>query len=219
MQLQFATRKLYPDELRLLKFLFSKKEKQSASKIRFKHYIIAGIVGGVCTYIAANIPDSFWTFFFGTTAVISFGFIVFTPYEIYKDKVRHKEFMQQLNTIINRGTVDTCTILAKRIAVAKEFEDEGDLYIIEYETDKLLYLWDNFNMPRKFPCLEFELYEENFINTFGRQVYPLSGRIEPVIIDRKAKWNYMKKIGAPGHLETETNNFDSLVKVYNSYGG
>jgi len=217
MDITFKTRHFYPDELRLLKTLKTQKEKQRVSKIKFYHYVIAGLLGASCTYIAATIPDSFWTFLFGTIAVFSFGFIVFTPNEIYKQKKRHKNFLQQLNAFIDKGTVDTCIIHSKRIALAKEYEDEGDLYIIECDTDKLLYMWDNdYNLQKKFPCLDFEIYEAKFYKTYGRQVYSLSDRINPFIIDKKAKWNYLSKIGAPGHLQTDNKNFDKLIEEYNN---
>ena len=217
MDIPFKTRPFYPDELRLLKTLRTKKEKEGGGKIKFYHFVIAGLFGAGCTYIAAILPDSFWTFLFGTIAVFSFAFIVFTPYEIYKMKRKHKDFLQRLTKAIDNNTVDTCPINAKRIAVAKEYEDEGDLFIIEYDTDKVLYLWDyDYNLKKKFPCLDFEIYEDNFFKLFGRQVYPLSDRISPLTIDKKAKWNYMSKIGAPGHLQSESKNFDKLIDEYNN---
>jgi hypothetical protein len=95
--------------------------------------------------------------------------------------------------------------------------DEGDLFIIEYDTDKILYLWDHdYNLRKKLPCLSFEIYEERFFKLFGRQVYSLSDRIDALTIDKKAKWNYMSKIGAPGHLQTDNVNFDKLIEEYNS---
>ena len=126
-----------------------------------------------------------------------------------------KDFLSRLTVVLQKGTVDTYLINAKRIAVAKEFEDEGDLFIIEYDTDKVLYLWDyDYNMQKKFPCLDFEIYEDSFFKLFGRQIYPLSDRIKPLTIDKKAKWNYMKKKGAAGHLETENVNFHKLIEDY-----
>ncbi len=217
MDITFKTRQFYSDELRLLKTLKTQKEKQSGSKIKFYHYVIAGLLGAGCTYIAATIPDSFWTFLFGTIAVFAFGFIVFTPYEIYKLKKRHKDFLQQLNTFIAKGTVDTCHIKTERIAVAPEYEDESDLYIIELNKYEVLYLWDiEYNLNKKFPCFDFEIYEDNFSKLIGRQVYSLSDRIKPFTIDKNAKWNYMSKIGAPGHLQTERKNFDELIDEYNN---
>ena len=128
-----------------------------------------------------------------------------------------KGFLQRLNAVIDKGTVDTCLINAKRIAVAKEYEDEGDLFIIECDTNKILYLWDyDYNLRKKFPCLDFEIYEDNFFKLIGRQVYTLSDRIEPLTIDKTAKWKYINKIGAPGHLQTDSINFDKLIEEYNN---
>ena len=100
----------------------------------------------------------------------------------------------------------------------EEFEDEGTLFIIEYETDKVLYLWEYDGIKiKKFPCLQLEIYEEEFFKLFGRQIYPLSEPIKPVMIDKKAKWNYMDKVGLHEHLHTEEINFDKLVTDINSY--
>lgn len=217
MDIPFKTRPFYPDELRLLKTLRTQKEKEGGGKIKFYHFVIAGLLGAGCTYIATTLPGSFWTFLFGTIAVFSFAFIFFAPFEFYKMKRKHKDFLQRLTKAIDKNTVDTCHINAKRIAVAKEYEDEGDLFIIEYDTDKVLYLWDyDYNLKKKFPCLDFEIYEDNFFKLSGKQVYALSDRISPLTIDKKAKWNYMSKIGAPGYLQTESKNFDKLIDEYNN---
>ena len=217
MDIIFNTRHFYPDELRLLKALKTQNEREGDGKFKFYHFVIAGLLGSGLTYITTLIPDSFWTFILGTLAVFSFAYIVFTPYEAYKMKKKHKDFLQRLKATIDKGTVDTCLINAKRIAVAKEYEDEGDLFIIEYDTDKVLYLWDyDYNLQKKFPCLNFEIYEENFFKLFGRQVYPLSDRIKPLSIDEKGKWNYMSKVGTAEHLQTENINFDKLILDYNN---
>lgn len=217
MRLIYLTREFYPDELRILKTLRTKKGKsKSGQRIKFHYYIVATLSGAGSTFVAASIPDSFWTFLFGTIAVFSFAFIVFTPYEVYKQYKRNGVFLRELNSFIDRGTVDTCVIHAKRIVLAKEYDDEGDLYIIEYDTDQLLYLWDyDYNLKKSFPCLDFEIYEERFYHAFDRQIYPLSDRIKPLIIDKEAKWAYLNKIGGPEHLHTESKNLDLLIDEYN----
>jgi hypothetical protein len=217
MDIVFKTRQFYPEELRLLKTLRSQKVKEGDIKWRFHYLLIAGLLGVGFIYITTLIPDSFWTFIIGTLAVVSFSFIILAPYSVYTMRRKQKVFLQELNAIIDKGTVDTCLINAKRIAVAKEYEDEGDLFIIEYDDDKVLYLWGyDYNLRKKFPCLDFEIYEESFFKLLGRQVYPLSGRIKPLAIDKKAKWNYMKKIGAPGQLQTDSTNFDKIIEAYNN---
>lgn len=217
MDIAFKTRHLYPDELRVLKTLKKKKDKEGTTKIKFYQYVMIGLIGAAFTYLATLTKVGFLVFLFGLLAVLAFFIIVFMPYEFYKQRRRYKAFLKELGSFIDNGTVDICTIKAKRIAVAKEYEDEGDLFIIEYETDKVLYLWDyDYNLRKKFPCLYFEIYEEKFFKLFGRQVYPLDEPIQPIIIDRRAKWNYMKKIGSPEHLTTENINFDKLVADYNN---
>jgi hypothetical protein len=217
MNIAYKTRNFYPDELRILKTLKTQKEKETISKIKFYLFLIAGLLGAGLTYVTAIIPDSFWSFFFGTIAVFAFAFIVFTPYEIYKQKNRHKLFLLKLKTTLEKGTVDTCVINTKRIAIAPEYEDESDLYIIELNENEVLYLWDTeYNLNNKFPCLDFEIYEDNFFKLIGRQIYTLSEKVHPLKIDKKAKWNYMKTYGASGHLETEEIDFDELLQKYNN---
>src|SRR5690554_2843518 len=90
MTLTYKTRNFYPDELQLLKTLKTQKEKEGSGKIKLYHFLVVGFLGASLTYITAIIPDSFWTFIFGTLAVFAFAFIVFTPYEIYKIKRKHR---------------------------------------------------------------------------------------------------------------------------------
>lgn len=217
MNIAFKTRNFYADELRLLRTIKTQKEKEANGKIKVYHFIIAGILGAGLTYITTLIPDSFWTFLFGTLAVFVFSFIVFMPYEIYKANKKHKTFLCQLTSLIDKGTVDTWQIKTKRIAVAPEYEDESDLYIIELNENEVLFLWDTeYNLNKKFPCLDFEIYEDDFFKLLGKQIYPSSEKIKPIKIDKKAKWNYMKQYGVSGHLETEKINFDELISRYNN---
>ncbi|HPN69858.1 MAG TPA: hypothetical protein PLZ32_10080 [Saprospiraceae bacterium] len=217
MNIEYNKRNFYPDELRVLKKLQTQKEKETIGKIKFYHFLFFGLLGATSSYVTSKIPDGFWTFIFGITAVFSFSFIVLMPYEMYRMKRKHKDFLNRLDATIEKGTVATCKIKAKRIAVALEYEDEGDLFIIEYDIDKVLFMWDyDYNLRKKFPCLDFEIYEENFFKLLGRQVYPQSDRIKPMTIDSKAKWNYMSKIGSAGHLETMNVSFDKLIEDYNN---
>ena len=217
MDISFKTRHLYPDELRRLKNLKTQTERNNNVKIKFYYFVLAGLLGAGCTYIAIFTHDNVWILPIGTLAVLSFGFIIFTPYEIFRRKKKYKGLLQGIQAAIERGTVATCVINAKRIAVAKEYEDEGDLFIIEFDINKVIHLWNyDYSLKKKFPCLDFEIYEDDFFKLFGRQIYPLSNRIKPIIIDRKAKWNYMKKIGAPGHLQTDNIALDAIIEKYNN---
>jgi hypothetical protein len=217
MKFQTKTRQFYTDELKILNSLLTKTKKEAKSKIKFYHFLFAGLLGASFVYITSIIPDSFWTFLLGTIAVFCFAFIVFVLYEIYKDIKRRRVFIDTLQNYIDKQTIDTYKINALRIAIAPEFEDESDLYILELEKNKVLYLWDTeYNLKKKFPCLTFEIYEDKFFKLVGRQIYPLSEKIEPIKIDKKAKWNYMKKYGVWEHLETENIGFDELIEKYNN---
>ena len=208
----FINRSFNPTELRLLTTLKKRLEKERATKVKFYHFIIAAILGAGFTWFAASIPDSFWTLLTGTIALLCFSFIAFTPYEIYKQKRRHRFTLQEIDQAINKGSVAVCSIRARQIALAKEYEDEGDLYIVEYEPGRMLYLWDTeYNLNKTIPCLEFELYEVASFKLLGRKLNPLSEKIKPLLIDRKAKWKYLDKYGAPGELETVEMGFEELI--------
>jgi len=213
-KMDFKTRELYPDELRVLKTLKTQTEKKSGCKIKIYHFVLAVFLGIVFAYLATLTKGSFWILPFGTIAVFSFGLVVFGPYELYKTQKRHKTFLQRLNVLIEKQTVDTCLINATRIALAEEYEDENDLYIVEMCKDKVLYLWDTeYNLNKNFPCLRFEIYERIFFELTGRQIYPLSEKIKPIMIDPKKKWKYMTQISTSE--PTENISFDELMDKIN----
>ncbi len=209
----YTPRPFNPAEIRLLTTLSKRLEKVSDTKVKLYHFFIAAILGAGFTWIAASIPDSFWTFLTGTIAILCFSFIVFTPYELYKQRRRLRSSKQVLELAISKGSVSVSTIHATKIALAKEYEDEGDLYIVEYEPGKVFFIWDtDYKLNRFFPCLEFELYEESFAQLSGRQLHALSEKMQPILIDRKAKWKYLSTYWAPGQLETMETDFDELIK-------
>ena len=214
-----TTRQFFPAEQRILKSLLSKATKEANSKAKYYHLLIAGCIAVACSYLASIIKIDFLFFVFGTLAVIACASIVIMPYEIYKDKKRIKNFIRTLQFFLDKGTVDTFQIKSSRIAFAQESEDESDLYIVELDEDKVLYLWDiEYNLYKKFPCLNFEIYEDNFFKLTGRQIHPLSDKIQPIKVDMKAVSNYSGQYGGLGHLETENINFDKLLEKINSSG-
>lgn len=193
-----------------------KKEKEQGGKIKFYHFLVAAVLAAGFGYLTSISPNGWVGFIPGIVTVLAAGFVVFMPYELYKLKKGRREFMVALNDLIDGGTVATCHIHATRIALAKEYEDEGDLFIVEIDEGNLLSLWDyDYTLRKKFPCLDFEIYEEKFAKPLGRMIYSLSERINPVTIDRKAKWSYMSKVGAPDHLEVIKANFDQFISEIN----
>lgn len=212
MTISYSPRRLYPDEERVLNKLKPKLEKEKASHIKYYHFIVAAIVGTVSMYTANLINGGFFSVLLGTLSIISMTFIVFAPYELYKKRRSQKTRFRDFAELVQSGTVNTCAIKAKRIALAEEYEDESELYIVECDDGDILYVWDiEYNLRKKFPCLEFEIYEPSFYRLFGRLIYPLSDRVTPLVLDCNAKWKYMKKNGFPGHLQIVKGNFDKII--------
>jgi len=135
------------------------------------------------------------------------------PFEVIKLKKREKARIKHIDSILNRNTIEVCPVQAKRIAVAEEYEDESDLYIVEMTDGKILYLWDHeYNLKKNFPCLNFEIYNNEFYELIYRQINPLSEKIQPIVIDAKVKWAILTKEGLPEHLCVEDNDFDRLIE-------
>lgn len=220
MNITYTARQLYPDEQRVLLTLREKKEKERGTKINSRHFLIAVVIAAFFSYLATVIHIGIFEFFFGTIALFGVGFIAFAPFEIGKAKKRHRNSLAELSSYISQNSVRSCPIAAKRIAVADEYEDEGDLFIIEYDTDRVLFLWDyDYNLRQHFPCLEFEIYEERFARLLGRQVYTRSEPFPAITIDKKSKWNYLRKTHWPLNLTTLDVNFDQLVLDMNADHG
>ncbi len=79
----------------------------------------------------------------------------------------------------------------------------------------MLYIYDlEYNMKGKFPCLQFEIYDDEFFGLTGKRVLPLSDRVKPVVIDPQQKWAYWKSVGAPGDLVMENVDFDRIIAAF-----
>jgi hypothetical protein len=220
--MEFKTRALYPDELRRLNTLKTKTEKNKTKTSKSLVFFWALLLGIVCTCVAVETPkDSFWFFIFGTVAVFSFATAVFKLFNDLKAQDKNKNILQRVHALIDKQTVDTCPVNATRIALAETYEDESDWYIFELGNDKILRYWDvdfAYN-SRKFPCLQFEIYEKNFAHLTGNDIYPLSEKIKPVVlIDPKKKWKYMCQfdpfehlVGAGENIGIANIGFDELI--------
>jgi len=215
--LKKQTRPLNLKESKALIKIRSSADKDLRRGYKAHYFLVAIVVGSACVYLANWTKYDFLTFVFGTIAVLSFSFVVFMPYEIYKDLKRAKLKSKEIDDILHANIIDVTPIRAKQIAVAKEYEDEGDLYIVEIEDGNILYLWDNdYNLRKNFPCLEFEIYSKDFYKLIGWEINPLTDKFKPIVIDAKAKWAYMKKIGGPEHLTIEKKDFKNLVEQINN---
>jgi hypothetical protein len=213
--LERQTRPLLEKEIRALKKMRSVAEKELQQAYRYRSIIIALAIAAGCTFLAVWAPYQILVLLFGTIAVLAFGWVLFMPFEIYKDVKKRKARINEVSRALERGTVDVFPMTAKQFALAKEYEDEGDLYIIEMNDGRILYIWDDdYNLKKNFPAHSFELYDEEFSMVIGRRLNPLSEKVNPILIDAKAKWAYFEKTeGAPENMTFEKKDFSKLVSA------
>lgn len=216
-KIAFQTRELSPDERRMLKSLHTRTQKAAVGWIKSWHWLIAVALGVGGVLLAIHTERDSLRSLFALIAVFSLGFVFFTPSVMFKQRRGRRELLQRLSAFIERGTVGVHPMSATRIALAREYEDEGDLYIVELDAERVLYINDaEYNMSSKFPCLRFEIYDDEFASLTGRRVLPQSGKEKFVEIDPKKKWAYWMAHGVPGDLTVENVNFDTLVGLYNT---
>jgi hypothetical protein len=208
------TRPLYADEIRLLTKLKNNIIKKKSAGIGVTHILLVLLTGFIFADLAYLLHTGFMAFVAGTFAVVCFAFVIFGPYEAFKDRRRTRKRLRQLNQLLLNNTLEVTLVQAQQIAVGREFEDEGDLYLISYGDGQVLYLWDNGHGMKGFPCLTFEIYKEDYTALVSRQVHVLSEKITPLEIAAEKKWKYLKKYGGPAHLATEQVDFDRLLSRF-----
>lgn len=206
-------RSLTQKETKALKKIRSTSDKVVKEGYKWHKIAIALAMAAILMYGALWTRYSLFTFVLGLGSVFSVGYAVFVPFDIHKDIRRARSVIRKVDEILNLGSIEVSPVSARQVAVAKEHEDEGDLYIVELEDNSVLYLWDKDDNFRKgFPCLQFELYNEEFARVIGRQLNPLSEKIKPVAIDDLSKWNYLRKFGSPDHRQVQKASFDKVVE-------
>ena len=195
----------------------SSREKELRRGFQWAQPAAAIILGAASLYLATWTRYDLITFLLGTFSIFCVAFVFVRPYEYLKTQRKARSVINKVDNVLHSGVVDVAPVTAKQIALAKGYEDEGDLYIVEMEKGYVLYIWDIANnLKKSFPCFEFEVYSEVFFQLIGRVINPLSEKITPIIIDSKAKWNYFKKAGAPEHLTVERKNFQKLIEKINN---
>lgn len=142
------------------------------------------IILAICTALLAVLTrGSALNFLFATTSVFAVSYCIFTPFELKKIIKRSAGTLISLDNLLTVGKINVFMVNALRIAKAVEFDDEGDLFIIEYEVGEILYFWNyKYERPKNFPCLEFEIFDEDYSKLTGVTVNSLSEKIKPIII-------------------------------------
>jgi hypothetical protein len=211
------TRQLNIKETKALQLIKSTAEKESRRGYKLFYFIIAAVVGVAFVYLANTTNAHLLVFLFAFVAVLCLGFIILVSFAIRKDFRKAKRKIAQVTEVLRKGEIEVFPVNANRIAVSKEFQDEGDLYAVEIAERKVLFLWDyDHNLKKSFPCLEFEIYSDAFYNLIGRQLNPISEKCEPITITR---WAHVDQVGGPGRLTIEEVNFDEIVGGTNLANG
>ena len=209
------SRPLYPDEIRLLNKLKRKMIKGRVPRWKLYHYLLILLAGAALADTARQVNVWFETIVFGTMAAICFIFVVLSPFEIYRKKHRLQKKLMQINNLLMENILSVTLVHATEIALAEEYEDEGDLYLIAYEPGAVLYYWDHdYYLRKRLPCLTFEIYKDDFAALTGRPVHALGDKATLRMIGAKSKWQYLGKYGAPAHLATEQVEFEELMNRF-----
>jgi hypothetical protein len=206
------SRALSEKELRALKKMRATSEQGLKRALRLSTIATAVLIGVAAIFVAISTSYNIIALMSGTIAVLSLGYALFLPVEVYKDIRKLKSQLAEINTAIQTNQVIVFPLTAKQFAVAKEYRGEGDLYIIETNDGTILYIWDdNDNLKKNFPAHSFEVYDDGFAKLIGRQLNPISEKVTPIVIDSKAKWAYLEKNAAPGNMTFEKKDFNKLV--------
>jgi hypothetical protein len=209
-----TTREFSAKERRLLKLILEnrKRDLSPGNKIRF--LLVSLIIGILFAAIASQLEDGILLFLAGTIAVFSFVIFVFSIKPFIQETKEEKHLVRKLETYIEKGTVQVVPINALNIAQAMGFKDETILYIIEFEKDKIFFYWDyKYSLLPKFPCLKFEIYDDEYYDLTNRQFNFLSKKIETIMMDGKFKGNHTKS-PIPGQFEIRITDFHNLINEW-----
>lgn len=153
--------------------------------------------------------------------IVPVGFwIVIEDY--FKQKKNGSAELFALAKISKSGQISVLPLRINRIAKLEEHEDEGDLYLIENESGKCLWLWDAECLlveDASFPGAQIEIYlDEPFRNVMGKKVKCSGEKRTPVVVDGSKKWAYFGKVGFPGDLQLEKMGFDEVIRAISDIG-
>jgi hypothetical protein len=218
MSFKKTKRKLLAKERRLLNLILQNRKAELSPRKRFRFLLFSLFIGVIFGFIASRLEDGIFLFLTGTIAVFAFVAFVFSIKPYLDDAKEEKYFVKALEAYINNGIVETSVINALKIADAGVKEDESNLFIIEFEKDSILFYWDfKYSLFNKFPCLKFEIYDDDYYKFTDRPFNFLSEKIDPITISSKGEWNYIKQHLKPRQFEVRNINFEDLIKEINSH--
>ncbi|PQJ12769.1 hypothetical protein CJD36_003200 [Flavipsychrobacter stenotrophus] len=217
MKLTTISRPLYSNEIALLRQAQADALSQLQPKVKQYHYLVAVLLGILFFYLAylSASHSNFLFSFLVLIAVLCGAFVVFIPFEERRQIEKSRVKAAKIEDLIAINEVEVTPVAATRVAIAPEFEDECNMYVLEIATDNVLYLWDyDYNLEEIFPCLEFDVYDDVVQGLIGYAVNPLSEKVDPVVLDREKKWKAMTDSGLPKDMSIEHIRFDEVVEQF-----
>lgn len=134
----------------------------------------------------------------------------------FKQKKNGNKELRSLTEIQNDGKVSVVPLELNRVAKLEEYEDEGDLYLIETKDKECIYLWDAEYLlvdDKEFPSEQVEVYIDDIFK-FGidKKVRCSGNKLTPIIVSGENKWSFYGKVGFPGDLHAEEKSFDKIIE-------
>lgn len=217
MKLTTITRPLYPNEITLLRQAHADALGRLQPKVKQYHYLAAVLSGILFFYLAyLSAPQSNFLFsFLLLIAVLCGAFVVFIPFEERRQIEKAREKAAKIEELITINEIKVTPVTATRVAIAPEYEDECNMYVLEIAPDNVLYLWDyDYNLEEIFPCLQFDVYDKEIHFLIDLAVFNLSEKVDPVLLDPKTKWKEMIQAGLPENMAIEQVGFDRVVERF-----
>ncbi|WP_316843082.1 hypothetical protein [Pedobacter psychrodurus] len=221
MKLFKNTRDFNLEEMQILNLRLAGEQKKLKEILKYKKILIHGIIALICIALIKITGNELLLIGLGTIAMISLGYVLFTPICIYYDQKYLRAEIKKLNGYINNGKATVFGIHSKRIAevaaVVDEFTGGTPAYfLVELDVESVLFYRDTqYIFIAGFPCLDFDIYATHDAFFLGKPICPLSKIIDPIILDEKARCCYEKKFGTPT-FGIKDINFDKLIGQYNN---
>jgi hypothetical protein len=136
--------------------------------------------------------------------------------QYFRQKKNENKELQSLTEIRNENQILVISVELDRIAKFEEYEDEGDLYLVETKDKESIYLWDAEYLlfdDNEFPSEQVEVYvDDTFKFGIDKKVKCSGNKLTPIIVSGESKWTFFKRVGFPGDLQTEEKPFDKIIE-------
>ena len=213
------SRKLTPIEQKKLKARIKEYATNAERNLNWKAILImliVGILSGIHIYFYDKSNWSLITKFLVVLMPIGIWVLV---ENYFKDGKWMRIHYRNLKDIEAKTTTEVYEIDIKRIALMPEYEDEGNLYLIENSENQCLYLGDYeylIGAEKDFPSSKIEVYADDTMKlVMDRKIRCFGEKLEMEKIDAEKKWIYFGKVGFDDDLKIIPKSFEEILKEIN----